>query len=300
MSNVRDWFARYWSWKLFISLLLLPVVGNIFSTELRELLYAWFGWKKAESPFLGQTTLVSGILFAGLVAMAVRFGRELLRPKNIALGPKAVPDPLPHLVLFLSNIRPDPKRFRDDMTPAWLDLPDTLAAAFDTLVQHKPNNTWAWEMPLRAAYHHRTALRSVTLVCSQESRPQAQLFAVLLTKKYQADFPHLKADAIRLLAREGTGVKLLPCAGGVATTSTADWGFEEYDELYDGLTQMMDVLVKEGVREREVVVDVTGGQKPNSIVGALLTVNRRTQFQYVQTGNTNEVIAYDLVTDATG
>jgi len=49
-----------------------------------------------------------------------------------------------------------------------------------------------------------------------------------------------------------------------------------------------------------VILDVTGGQKPNSVVVALLTVNRRAKFQYVQTAGRHAVIADDLVTDVVG
>lgn len=43
-----------------------------------------------------------------------------------------------------------------------------------------------------------------------------------------------------------------------------------------------------------------GRQGDLPVVGALLTVNRRAKFQYVQTNTPCEVISYDLMTDPVG
>lgn len=78
------------------------------------------------------------------------------------------------------------------------------------------------------------------------------------------------------------------------------WDLEEFDTLYLGLEQKLDTFAKEGTKESEIVIDVTGGQKPNTVVAALVTVNRRAKFQYVRTSDTSKIIAYDLVSNPIG
>lgn len=209
--------------------------------------------------------------------------------------------PLPQIVLFLSSLQTD----RGGITggvPDALPLSSDLIADLAEMVRRKPGVRWAWEMPLRGLAHHRFALEGVTLFCSRESLPQAHLFAALLRGRYKDAFPRLMPDKVRLLVGRNGRPELIACPDAPVAADanpTHAWDFEEYEELYRGLSGMLDRLGEERVTEKQVVVDVTGGQKPNSIVGALLTVNRGAIFQYVQTGGEHKVIAYDLVTDAT-
>jgi hypothetical protein len=306
VTKFRAILGRYW--KAALSALLLPVVGNVFAGELRDLMYTWFGWKEP-AWYLWLTAALTGVSFFTLAALTVFFGRDLFAPRNVALGPNINPAPHPHVVLFLSALPLKSGKFADGV-PELLPLTGDLDRDFLQMTQLKDREPkdggvrWLWEMPLRALHHHRNQLRSVTLVCSRESLPQAPWFAALLDVRYAAAFPHLGREAVRLLVHSGADVALEPCPPSTTdappATDHRGWDFEEYNELYDGLIGMMNVFQREGMREREVILDVTGGQKPNSVVGALLTVNRRAKFQYVQTGKANAIIAYDHVTDPAG
>ncbi|OWK41132.1 hypothetical protein [Fimbriiglobus ruber] len=306
------WRSLLRYWKPFLTVLVLPVAGNVFAGELRDLVYTGFGWKDP-AHYLWWTTGIAGALVLAMSAVAVLVGRDLFRPHNIALGPRRNPHPHPHVVLFLSNLNTAHGRF-DAGVPDGLSLSGDLDADLRELVRRKnPKDLrhgeaavrWPWEMSLRGLFQHRGALRSVTLVCSRESLVQAHWFARLLTDRYAAAFPHLlNPDHVRLLVRAGRSVALSACPttgeGCAGDPAVMAWDFEDYDELYGGLVAMMDQFAREGTRDTDVMVDVTGGQKPNSVVGALLTVNRRAKFQYVQTNTPNEVIAYDLMTDPVG
>lgn len=255
MTSLRNWLARNWNGKAFVTLLFLPIIGNVFAGEFRDWVYTGFGWKEP-AEYLIYTTLVSGVLLLASVFVAVAFGRELFRPRDVATG----------------------------------DLDADLAE----MGRRKPGIRWPWEMPLRGLSHHREALASVTLVCSAESLPQAGWFVALLTR-YAATFSRLTPDACRLLAHSGERVppSATPPAGGC-------WDFEDYQQLFDGLNRMMEEFARDGVREPDVMLDVTGGQKTNTVVGAILTVNRQSKFQYVQTNPPHAVLAYDLVVDTAG
>jgi len=291
MNALRDWLRRNWNWKAFVTLLFLPVIGNVFAGELRDLVYTGFGWKEPAG-YLMWTTLVSGGLLLASVFVAVAFGRELFRPRDVAIGARKTAAPHPHVVVFLSAL--DPRGTFVEGVPDGLALTTDLSADLEEMVRRKPAIRWPREMPLRGLYHHREALTSVTLICSKESLPQAGWFVALLGR-YAAAFPRLTSDACRLLLHSGVRVPV-----SAAPPADASWDFEDYQQLFDGLNRMMGRFARAGVREPDVMLDVTGGQKTNTVVGAILTVNRRSKFQYVQTNPPHAVIAYDLVADTAG
>lgn len=59
----------------------------------------------------------------------------------------------------------------------------------------------------------------------------------------------------------------------------------------------MQEFSRRGINDKDIVIDITGGQKPNSVVGAVVTFNRRIKAQYVQTEGDNAIIQYDVVHD---
>ena len=120
VPTLHQLVRRYW--KAFLSVLFLPVVGNAFASELRDLIYHLVGWKTDLGDYLWQTTAVNSVFFFGFALLTLFFGRELLRPRNVALGPNINPAAHPHVVLFLSNIRSNPNKFHDDCTPVGLPL----------------------------------------------------------------------------------------------------------------------------------------------------------------------------------
>lgn len=306
MSSWWQHLARYW--KAFLTLLFLPVFGSWFADEARDLIYYEWGWKEP----LGWPRATTGTAFGLLVAaalLAVWATRELFRPRNVVLASRRNPAPHPHLVLFLSNLHARAGTWNGGV-PTGLELTGNLEHDLAEMVRRKSKDRlnpgesevrWLWEMPLRGLHQHAAVLRGVTLVCSKESLSQAHWFAQLLTGTYEAAFPKLRLAAVRLLVREGKTVRLdtCPADGKGCGDNPAEraWDFEEFDELFRALEKMAELFESEGVRERDIMIDVTGGQKPNSIVGAMLTVNRRIKFQYVQTNTPYEVIAYDLMTD---
>jgi hypothetical protein len=298
--------SRYW--KPILGFTFIPVLAAWLAEESRDWYQHLRGWKPDHQgePLLTIPLLIVALLIISCLAAAAT--RDLFRPRNIALGPKSEPDPHPHLILFLSNLSPYGKFVEG--VPLGLELVGQLDADLDEMERRKDKEKlkpgeaeirWAWEMPLRGLQQHRPALQTVTLVCSEQSLPQAHLFARVISR-YKNEFHKLSQDGIRLLVRSGTSVALIPCpveAAPAGDPKILAWNFEDYDELFKGLVLMMDRLAQEGHRETDMIVDVTSGQKPNSIVGALLTVNRRAKFQYVQTNDPCKVISYDLMTNPT-
>jgi hypothetical protein len=65
--------------------------------------------------------------------------------------------------------------------------------------------------------------------------------------------------------------------------------------LSGGLADLLDYFRSERIRNKQVMVDLTGGQKVNSVVAAAITFNRHIKNQYVQTNEPWKVIGYDIV-----
>lgn len=72
--------------------------------------------------------------------------------------------------------------------------------------------------------------------------------------------------------------------------------FENIKELQKAFDYWIDKFLREGCAEREILIDVTGGQKPTSIAAALTTLRwKEVEFQYV---GTSDVISFNVVVEA--
>jgi len=71
--------------------------------------------------------------------------------------------------------------------------------------------------------------------------------------------------------------------------------FEDYDELAGVLSRLFRQLQDQGVPERSIMVDFTGGQKVTSVAAVATTFDLDISAQYVQTGGKKEVYSYDMV-----
>ncbi|SMP05157.1 CRISPR-associated protein (Cas_Cas02710) [Desulfurobacterium pacificum] len=117
-----------------------------------------------------------------------------------------------------------------------------------------------WRMALDAIEYHIPKLERVIVITSQESETYFDLFKDFIKVVFGKTF-------------------------SVEKFATVD--FENGEELIKILDEKLFQFLKcLGYKDREVIVDVTGGQKTISIVGAILTVtNFDREFQYVSTNN---------------
>jgi len=129
-------------------------------------------------------------------------------------------------------------------------------------------------MPLLAIRHHAERLEQLYVFTSSGesgTHHQFQRFHTIVA----AAFPKLKVIE---LTGEGTDFENMAEV------------HKELDRLYD----QFDHLKSYGADD--IMLDITGGQKPNSIAGALATLAEGRRFQYVSTVN-KKVLCYDLVVD---
>ena len=88
---------------------------------------------------------------------------------------------------------------------------------------------------------------------------------------------------------------LEPCIQGVAIKIYSPaLDFEDVDEVYHALDELVGRIIDGGYKERDIIVDLTGGQKPTSVALALYTLHRDIVCQYVQTGGDKDVLQYNM------
>lgn len=242
------------------------------------------------------------ILFFIIMAILIyRQRNALFRPHTRYLKSKA--EKRKHLILFLSNL--DQKLVPSGGIPDKLQLTSDLIAdirRIDDLKRRKEMPFWNWEMSLRGIKYHvetkkkneKPKLQTITLICSQISIIQAHLF-LNICKGYD----QLKNLGYYLLVQENGEAKLIPSSMD-SIDSSYGWNFENFDDLSGAFWELLNEFKRKGYPEKEIMIDITGGQKPNSVVGASMTFNRKIKSQYVQTNDPWEIISYDLIYPPSG
>lgn len=200
-----------------------------------------------------------------------------------------------HLVLFLSNLAsgfektggvPERLRISKDIRRDIQEL--------EMLKKSNPPVRWSWEMPLRAIEHHLGTLESVTLICSRESLSQANLFLNICRH-----YDQLRPIIFYVLAQRNRRSELICPSSSVVIDSHQGFDFESFDELSQAMSILLREFRRQAYSEDEIMIDITGGQKPTSIVAASITFNLKVKAQYVQTNHPWGVLSYDVVLAST-
>lgn len=118
-------------------------------------------------------------------------------------------------------------------------------------------------------------------------RPILETVLVLTSRKSHGDFPlfaALSSALLRAADRRAVHVVEAPC-GRV--------DFESYDDV-DRAIRDTAALAKQnlGVKDRDIVVDITSGQRPFAVAAAVATMNNAMVFSYVAT-DTRALRQYD-------
>jgi hypothetical protein len=232
-------------------------------------------------------TVIAGVL-ALLAALGAWAQRHVFREMRVRYKLVSSQRPLPYLVLFVSKQRPrllpdepgsipeeGPLALADAKNGVTLERKDLLADA-KALGE---SLAWNWEMLLRGLAPHAGVLRRLYLVGSADTPAQPGALA-------QPGSSHELRTAARLLA------PYLATASRVATVSGAanlikQWptpvDFEDFEAVHSALEDIRRELDRERVGDRELCVDITGGQKPTSAAAGTFTMNKDAVLQYVQT-----------------
>jgi len=230
----------------------------------------------AEKPFVGIIFFILGsILFIFLYHLRRAF-------LNVYLLYRHPCEPHKGLIMLIST--PFPQLIKSNNN--WIvqngatvvTLSGNLKNDIDNLEKAKsmsPPLRWNWQQLLRALVPHIDSLKSVYLLGSPEPGGSYRWLDA--------------AEEIIKMYKNNVEVKRYK--------NPVD--FEDFDELLKIIINCIECLREEGIKDKDIIIDITGGTKTASIAGAIATLNTRVTFQYVSTNpdpKTGEytVWAYDV------
>lgn len=276
-------FSRFFDrknafWLLLIVLVVLPVLSAWIGDILRE----WF------TPCIdeGQCQLstanrwllaISTTLALLLLGCALKLGRELIAPRILRQDTDKVAAH-PVLIALLS-----PQEKLRPLEQGWeLDgrrLPDTVDAVIGI---ERPHSAFPWQQTLRAARHHHRSgtLKKLMLVGSEGEGGSGSPAALTQARAF---FGHYLP-----------GVDIL--APGIDRPALLSPNFEDLEATRAALKKAIALCA---AQDRDIIIDLTGGQKTASIAATLVTLDRaELMFQYMGTQkSTGRIFAFDAVTE---
>lgn len=138
--------------------------------------------------------------------------------------------------------------------------------AFDDFTE-QIQNKWSWQQILRGVKPHRNKLTHIIFIPTKVT-------------------DHLFPKVVQLIHT------FLPNVDIRKGQFSEKGDFELL--MYDFERAIIEIK-KEKIRESEIVIDVTGGQKTQSIAGAVVTLKKNVTFQYVDTNDKDSIKMFDVI-----
>ena len=282
-------YPTVWLWRHRV--LFLATIGYILggwtTVELYESVKLLMAREHVSISWLGVFSIAVFIFYA---FFSYEYRKELMQPHTRYLEKIDMPKKK-ILVLFLSKIQPDLEKTGGMPNDYTILSFKNLTRDLEVIKEMKDTKKirWLWEMPLRAIAHHLPKLQKIIVVCSEGNISQGKLFHDIC-RRWDGDF---KGKSIYLLAKQKESERpvLLDYQNYPASNECEGWDFENFDEITEALRTLAKILQK----DKDMVIDITGGQKTTSVAAISTTINKGIQAQYVQTEGTNRVIGYDVV-----
>lgn len=255
----------------------------------------WFDWWRSlvTTPWSTESHAlmagaVAGFIIFFIAALWLYSVRRLLLTTHARVLPDATPDARTVLIMGLSpkyvQGKQDDKKDKAVAAMKVLPIEETAMdepaqkkrqdlATDKTLLANLIDGRHAWQQGLRIVWHHiaaphRTeALKAVLIVVSAESHTDFTEFKALLSERLN--------DAKQRGHINGTIPKI-----DLATPEGID--FENYNDTVDTLNAAVDIAVKKHkANHSQICIDATAGLKIFSIAAAMVTLNRKLIFSYV-------------------
>jgi hypothetical protein len=208
-----------------------------------------------------------------ILALLARKARRRYRPR---VGSEPAPAPVRGLILFLSNLGPQQANELEQMA-------DVLTSMDGFRAQHGALN---WRMPLEAIAYHLSRLREVVVITSRGPMGSASQY-ILFHRVAKRCFP-------------GAGFRLR-AIGELDSRYSMGLDFEDVDRVSQATDDAYEILREGGLRQADILIDVTGGQKPNAVAATAVALAEGRQIQYVTcdrvTGECH-LSVYDVTYDA--
>lgn len=252
--------------------LLAVVGGNITSSIVLHWLIEGFSVGDLLVFFLG----IAAAFFGAIIAWRRRESTRALLAKVEQLPARSAPRQA--LICFLST-QTGLKQAPAPSGPVTVDMGQ--GRTIELVRQHAGTDVqllgqsirWPWEQLLRGVEAHAETLKLLYIIGSSDSGPQPGSFRQLpIAAQFLA--PYLRSAQIR------------------SARTAVD--FENYEDLNSALDLAIHEAQLLGIRDRDICIDITGGQKPTSAAGTIATLNRDVVLQYVQTGGQKQALIYDV------
>jgi hypothetical protein len=165
---------------------------------------------------------------------------------------------------------------------------------------------WNWQQLLRAIKHHKD-LKQIWLIGTPdkafEPDPKSSHLGLKDKPNHDSAVGNISVPAPSVVPSNhyGSGRYLCLCQlflkpylpPNTKICHAPDVDFEDFEKLQNALKKIITIEMKD-IASNRIAVDVTGGLKTASIVGGVLTLNRETVIQYVQTERPFEAKIYDM------
>lgn len=160
----------------------------------------------------------------------------------------------------------------------WIDVPGD---GIDEDIKRLAGTGWSWQQMLRCIKPHKDRLKHIYLIGSPDGNGKKGSYEVLCAAEFFINH-YLKNIKDPKLHKHPESID-----------------FEDFDSLTAAFDKAIAEFKEIGITEKDIIIDITGGQKPVSIAGAVITLNKNVTFQYVQTipdkSGKYKVWAYDVI-----
>jgi len=204
--------------------------------------------------------LVLWSIFPILLIILVFYARYYPKSLRVSIEPEHQPAKAKALILYLSpaNTKPIENLLQQSQCRHKLETID-MDVAF-------PRHSW--RMPLESIVYHLERLQYVIIIPpDKETIKFVSCFKDLLTYLLPVDKQNIQVKACHELG-----------AGFPESVNS-----EDIKALAEATQQAYDFLLKQKVRKRDILIDITGGKKTAGIAGAIIALEDGREFQYVST-----------------
>ena len=282
MRRIDDWVRSSKDWQFILTGVLLFVLMPLAGNWLADGAAQWYvsAGPEEERAWRWGVLFSAGLLVVVLGVIWLRmYGERFILPE---IGPVQEVEPRRVLVAFLSDLNKDIRRTDDgrwcfSVAGGAAESAVCVSSLFEFVADKRALTNW--QQLARAMYHHHKAgvLQKVILLVSKKSRDK---FDVVTGSGSGAPHPEtFFGDLLNKSIPPERHVKIEVAPGNI-----------DFENLTSSVQALQWAIKNSGALPRDIVIDVTGGQKTASIAGALITLDKRDLiFQYVPTGGQDEV-----------
>ncbi len=257
----KDWKTAFFTAIVFVA---LSLVAGWIPDGLSEIISARFSHDG--NLVKGIFLFASGLLILGILTfLGWRYSEEAKYEVF-----EDFPEKKKVLIPFLSNVRGNEKTVMDE-----IEKLRELSTVEEKIEKVNESSTIkSWRMPLEAIKYHKPRLERVIVITSDKSSKHFNAFKELLKEVFGKEVSDMLVEK---------KVK----------------SFENIKELFNALNEIYKELREDKFRDRDTIIDITGGQKTSSVAAAFMTAYYSDrEFEYVSTEDYT-VKSYDvrLITD---